>query len=97
MFFKELLLQSGHVRKPCDFHLSGFIFPKGSCSSGKNTEAGAIKTINRIFGVELSRLVGVITGKKASENFRNEAGTLGRTAKKVQGSAMEHPKEGKHR
>lgn len=39
-------------------------------------------------------LWGVITGKKASENFRDEADKLGRTAKKVQGSAMEHPKEG---
>lgn len=56
-------------------------------------EADAIKTISRIFGGELSRLVGVITGKKASENFGDEADKVAWTAKKVQGSAMEHHKE----
>lgn len=43
--------------------------------------------------VNSADLWGVITGKKASENFGDEADKLARTAKKVQGSAMEHHKD----
>lgn len=43
--------------------------------------------------VNSADLWGVITGKRASENFGDEADKLARTAKKVPGSAMERRKE----
>lgn len=72
--------------------MSGFIFPKGSCSSGKNTETEAIKTINRIFGVA-QQTCGVIMGKKASENVGDEADKLAWAIKNVKGSAKQHHKK----
>lgn len=45
------LLQSMHVLQARKLYSSWFVAPRGSRSSIKNTEADAIKTINRLFGV----------------------------------------------